>query len=376
MSLAVLVIGSGQRVRRAALPALLRRPKACHITGIFSRKPKQIFAEDKHGHPESTAFEVTALADLAPATLAGADLIYLCVSKGAVPKVLQQLASLAASMPDQAPALLIDTPVLYFKHMAAAKHFAAFKRVWVAEDMSTLPWLDALAAAREALPELGRPRRLTLDRSAFAYHGVALAKTLLGDMQLVRARRRALGSKTEKGEARHERELHFQGGATALIHEPRDYSVGGFHLELEGGAISDPGSAEPGPGALRLACRFEAGRCVGFTVKRGQEAVASTELEPHEIELLGHFDADGTGAQPGVIAHMDAMKRVGFARLLDRLAAGEPIWDLDDGLDDMWIDYLTEKTGRWRRSPLTSAHSKTARGLVGLAMSMAMKVKR
>lgn len=369
MSLSVLVIGSGQRVRRAALPALFSRPDAFHIAGIYSRKPKQIFAEDKIGEPASEALDVTALAGLDTATVAAADLIYICVSKGAVPAVLAQLAEHAAACHDRAPALLIDTPVLYFKHMAAAKLFRAFSAVWVAEDMSTLPWLDAV---KEVAGPLGRRKRLTLDRSAFAYHGVALAKTLLCDMQLLRARRRALGTKTATGEARFERDYFFANGATARINEPRNYPTGGFRLECERGALADPGDAELAPGDLLLTCRFEAGRCCGFRITKDGNEVAATSLATHEIELLGDFPDD---AAPGVIAHMDAMKRVGFARLLDRIAAAKPLWQLNDGLDDMWIDYLTEKSGRWRKTPLTSAHSKTARGLVGLAMSLALKVK-
>ena len=41
---AVLVIGSGQRVRRAALPAILSRPETWNLAGIRSRKPKQWLA--------------------------------------------------------------------------------------------------------------------------------------------------------------------------------------------------------------------------------------------------------------------------------------------------------------------------------------------
>jgi hypothetical protein len=368
MSRGVLGIGSGQGGRRAALPALLARSEAFHIAGIYSRKPKTIVAEDKDGQPAAEPLEVQPLAELTAETVAAADLVFVCVSKGAVPTVLAQLATLARAAGDKAPALLIDTPVLYFKHMAAAAYFSAFREVWVAEDMSTLPWLDAVAAAG-----LGRPTRLTLDRSAFAYHGVALAKTLLGDMRLTRARRKRLEGKSPRGETRHERHFHFASGGTCHVLEPREYAAGGFRLEGTQATLADPGDQSARPGDLRISCHFDQERCLGFQVQRDGEVLHTTELAPHEVDLLGVF---GTNAAPGVIAHMDAMKRVGFARLLDRIAIGAPLWRLDDGLDDMWIDYLIEKTGRWRRTPFTSAHSGLARSLVATSMSLALKLKR
>lgn len=363
MTLQVLVIGSGQRVRRAALPALLSRSDSFTIQGVYSRKPKQVFAEDTQGKQASDAIEVTALSELNAAHVAACNLIYICVSKGAVPKVLANLAELAGSTK---PNLLIDTPVLLFKHMAAAKHFAAFGQVWVAEDMSTLPWLDSLLAAQA---QVGAPKHLLLDRSAFAYHGVALAKTLLASQSLTSSRRKRTGPKT------HERQLRFSGGLACQINEPRDYATGGFRLTCASGTITDPGSEAPQSGDLVIATRIENERCSGFEVlKNGQpvEAYAS-QLADHEVELLGHFSNDQNGSGP--IQHMDAMKRVGFARLLDRIAAGQSLWTLEDGLDDMWIDYLTEKAGRWRKTPLTSARSGFARNIVGLTMSAALKVK-
>jgi len=370
VSLRALVIGSGQRVRRAALPAFLARSGAFELAGIYSRKPKQIYAEDTTGASVGAPLAVTALAELDAARLAHADLVFVCVSKGALPKVLAQLAGLVSKVPaDAAPALLIDTPVLLFKHMAAARHFRAFQKVWVAEDMSTLPWLDVVTAARA---ELGAPTRLTLDRSAYAYHGVALAKTLLGNARVRSARRRRLDA------GRFERRLRFQGGTECRILEPRDYAVGGLWLECEAGSLVDPGAGSVdahGP-ALRLLSRFDGERCLGFEARANgaDEAAFTSALAPHETELLGCFDERARAAR-GVIAHMDAMKRVGFARLLDRIAAEAPLWSLLDGLDDMWIDYLLEKTGRYLASPLTSAHSGLARRLVGLTMAAALKVK-
>lgn len=365
----ILVIGSGQRVRRAALPAIHARREDWQLASIRSRKPKEIRAEDAAGEPVGNPLTVEPLAELD--SLAGIDVVYMCVSKGAVPSVLAQLAKLAEALPPgERPHLFIDTPVLLFKHMGAAKLFRAFRDVSVAEDMATLPWLDTLAYAREAL---GAPRHLVLDRSAFAYHGVALAKTLLGNRLVVKASRKRVAGTNADGQPNFERTLEFAGPQTCTIHEPRDYAVGRVRLECTKGVMTL--GPEPKTGAAENVWHLEQsldadGLCIGFSATRdGERAFAST-LSAGDRALLGPL----TGAGP--IQSMDAMKRVGFARLLDRLHAGQPVWSLLDGLDDMWVDYLVEKTGRWRATALTSVHSKLARRVVGGLMGVASKLKK
>ena len=373
----VLVIGSGQRVREAALPALLSRPEAFALAGIRSRKAKTIEARvpGDGGALEPRSLDVLdfdAEGGLAGA-LAHADLVYVCVSKGAVPGVLAKLAD-AIRGTGHPHDLLIDTPVLLFKHLAARRHFGAFARVWVAEDMWTLPWVETIDRAREEL-SLGEPRRLVLDRSAYAYHGLALAKTLLASWRLVRARRRSTGvvpdDQPKAGEPAFERELTFADGRACHVIEPRDYSLGRFRLELASGAViadrpgGDAHVVEPVVDEARDGLRW-----TGFRV-----GAVETHLAPHEVELLGTLEPPAPGHDDSVIARMDALKRVGFARLFDRIAAGEGAYPLEEGLDDMWVDYALEKLGRWRATPLTSVRSSTARGLFGGLTALAGKLK-
>jgi hypothetical protein len=366
----ILVIGSGQRVRRAALPAILSRRETWQLAGIRSRKPKQIHAETAAGEPVGDPLNVEALAALTTTELANVDVVYMCVSKGAVPGVLGQLAELVAPIPAaDRPRLFIDTPVLLFKHMHAAKRFAAFPEVSVAEDMSSLPWLASLDYARQAL---GKPRHLLLDRSAFAYHGVAFAKTLLGNMRVERAARKPFDGAAQAGDGRpatFERTLTFAGGQTCTILEERDYSVGRVRLECERGVLTL--GPEPEAGAWWLSQTLDAaGNCVGFTANKDGERAFASALTDADRALLGPLSA------PGPIQSMDAMKRVGFARLLDRMHQGDPVWTLLDGLDDMWIDYLVEKTGRWRATRFTSVHAPLARKTMGVLMGLASKVKQ
>ena len=360
-----LVIGSGQRVREAALPALLSRPDDWQLAGIRSRKAKTIEAAGVE-HRVAAFDEDGGLA----ASLDSVDLVYACVSKGAVPSVLSQLEA-AVRQTGATVDLLIDTPVLLFKHLASYKRFAAFHKVWVAEDMWSLPWVDTIERAREAL-DLGAPKRLILSRSAYAYHGLALAKTLLDEWRLVGAKRWRTGVVSEgepkSGETTYERRLTFAGGRTCEVSEPRDYSLGGFLLECERGAIAD----RPGhPGAHVLEPILDEGvtadavpRWLGFRIGE-----VETHLGPHEVKLFGEAEASS------VIARMDALKRVGFARLFDRITEGRGAYPLVEGIDDMWVDYTLEKVGRWRATPLTSARSGLARGLMGSLTSLAGKVK-
>ena len=180
----VLILGSGQRILNAALPAFEALPELYSVDGIFARKEKQL--ETKRG-----TTSVEPIEQLDNARIAGTDLIFICVSKAAVPNVLEHLGKLDVSGTD----LLIDTPVLLFKHLSHYGKFAPFRNVWVAEDMSTLPWLETLDLARKN-ESLGEPVSLTLYQSAYAYHGLALAKTLLGDSAIKSVRRRRAGGKS------------------------------------------------------------------------------------------------------------------------------------------------------------------------------------
>ena len=350
----VLILGSGQRILNAALPAFEALPELYSVDGIFARKEKQL--ETKRG-----TTSVEPIEQLDNARIAGTDLIFICVSKAAVPNVLEHLGKLDVSGTD----LLIDTPVLLFKHLSHYGKFAPFRNVWVAEDMSTLPWLETLDLARKN-ESLGEPVSLTLYQSAYAYHGLALAKTLLGDSAIRSVRRRRAGGKSST------RMLKLSGGKTCLIHDPRDNESGHFALHMRGATITD----RPHRDHLHLdgIVEEQGGQLLytGFQVQ-GKSGLHKTSMAPFESELFGPVAAAKRGAS--VVAHMDAFKRVGFARLLQDIHSGKGAYPLIEAIDDMWIDYVVEKTGRWFACPLSSARSPLARGWVGMATGLASKIK-
>lgn len=324
----VLVVGFGKRVREAALPAIA----ACEgleLAGIVARRTRR-----------EGGREVGALAELD--SLEGVDVVYLAVGKDATPAVLGKLAGLGASGTD----LLVETPVVRFKHFCHTRSLAAFRRVSVAEDCAYLPWFDTVRAAREA-GLIGEPRELLLHHSAYAYHGLATAKVLLGAARVRSGRR----SRSEGGDQ--ERRIRFAGGTSAVVHEPRDYSMGTWTLTGTGGSISDHVGEAPGDHHLEVL--VEGGLVAGFRI-----GAVETRLTEAEQALTG-------GAPPGasVTARQEAMKRVGFLRIWDSIAAGEMAYPLADGLDDMVVDYHLERLGRYVANPFTSPRSPIARVLLG-----------
>jgi len=330
----VLVVGAGRRVREAALPALQRASDAFRVQRIYARSARVL----ECGGVE---YEVAPLQQLTASDLAGADLVYLAVGKDAVPRALQALCRFDTSRVE----LLIDTPVLRFKHFRHVRLARAFRATWVAEDCTRLPWFDAVRqpAARE---HLGALRSVTFFHSAYAYHGIATAKALLESPRVISGKRRRLSS------AAAERRLTLAGGRSARILEPRDYATGRVLLEGARGSIAD--FADEGGGHSLLRPRVEAGVCTGFEV-----GDARTELSAAERELMA-------GVAPGasVTALMEPMKRVGFLRLLRDIACGKGAYPMDDALDDMVVDYHLEKLGRYVANPFTSYRSPLARALI------------
>ncbi|MBI5434574.1 MAG: hypothetical protein HZA52_17215 [Planctomycetes bacterium] len=79
----------------------------------------------------------------------------------------------------------------------------------------------------------------------------------------------------------------------------------------------------------------------------------------------------GPAASAGVTARMESMKRVGFLRLLESIDSGDGGYPLASGLDDMLVDYLLEKTGRWSSNALVSIDSSLARSLYTLLSRVA-----
>jgi hypothetical protein len=316
------IVGAGKRVLETALPAIASLPKAFQVAAVFARSARE---------------GVRAFDDLRGEELARGDLVYVAVGKDAVPAVLGRLAKLDRANLE----LLIDTPVLRLKHLRYRNLLDGWARAGVAEDTAYLPWYGLAKAA------VGDVKRIVFDRSAYAYHGLAQAKALAGSRRVARAKRIRTGEKSAR------REIELEGGARVEVIEPRDYAVGRIVVEGKRGRITD--RLEAGETGLELVPLLEKGVCGGF--RAGDAAV---QLAPEEVELTRGDPLDAT-----VTARMESMKRVGFRRLLLEIAEGRGAYPIDDGLEDMAVDWFLERFGRWKRTALTDVRSGLARAVWG-----------
>lgn len=319
MTRRLLIVGSGKRVCETALP-VLRAGTGWELAGIASRRAKRIASG-------STEFEVAALDSLTAEALGEIDLIYLVVAKHAVPSVLQRLAPLVPAHCE----LLIETPVMLFKHLGHLDRLSAFRAAWVSEDCYTLPCWDPLRATGE------RFTRAHFEHSAYAYHGIAMARAVLGDARVRSARSDSNG-----------RQVRFEGGASFTTREPRDYRIGRFLAEGSGSPIADH---DPGREHRRLAALGTPDELTGFRLGETEH-----ELSARERAVVG-----SPGDGDGLFRWMDGMKRVGFLRLLDALAQDRPAYALDDALEDAVVDYWLHRIGRYHATPLTDPRRGGAR---------------
>lgn len=94
-------------------------------------------------------------------------------------------------------------------------------------------------------------------------------------------------------------------------------------------------------------------------------AVTAITAGPVRVPLDALESELTVGDPPGatLTARQDAMKRVGFLRLLRRISANKGAHPLELGLEDMVIDYALEKFGHWRSTPLTTPRALLGRGL-------------
>lgn len=327
----IAVVGAGQRVVNDVLPVIESLEDGLRLEGVYTRSPRRIEAAGR-------VYEAASIDALAQRGLDGIDLVYMVVAKGAVPDVVTRIGARGAG----ATELLLETPGLVYKLLGRRPVLDPWRAVWITEDTTTLPlWdvVDAWAAERGGADEV------LLDRSGYAYHGVAMARRLLGGRCVRRARRHRTGAGDQGGGDRRDgdrRDLELDGGGRATIVGPRSYPDGSVLVRAGGRTIGDRADAD-----VRLEALTDGERCLGFRAE-GIEI----ELHPLESDVLGTWH-DG----PALIPNMHGLKRVGLRRLLALHATSSPGYRLADGLEDMAVDWHLERFGRYLRNPITGAHS-------------------
>lgn len=214
----VLVIGAGKRARGALLPALRCMPETFRIAAVCTRHTAELsFGRDT----------ITTVDSLDRVDLEQIDLIAVAATIAQVPSIVENLARRKLGR----AVLLLDTPVLPLRKLAAMRWFTSFKRVLVSEDNIALP---PFLLARRLIDtgRVGRLRRIFFFHNGFKFHALAGLKLLTGRSRLLRIVGRKYKDVRQKT-------IDFEDGVVATMYEPRDYATGKFLLECEGGSIAD-----------------------------------------------------------------------------------------------------------------------------------------
>ncbi|MBU0754714.1 MAG: hypothetical protein KJ645_06210, partial [Planctomycetes bacterium] len=245
----VLIIGSGKRVQASTLPVLDQ------LKGRF-RLHKIISKDDLTLNCQGREYKTEDPKSLRAEDVAAVDLINLAVPKPVVPGVLKRLGSFDLSGAD----LLVETPVLLFKHFAHEKLLERFRKAWVSEDCAYLPCFDPVLSHGEQT--CGDLEEVLFHRSAYKYHGLAALKALMQCSTITRATR----WKTGQGQVR--RTLYFANKKKGFVIEPRDYGKGYMAFKGSLGTVTDQAPLPKGAKALEPVIKgnawtgFRVGDCI------------------------------------------------------------------------------------------------------------------
>jgi hypothetical protein len=261
----VLVIGSGQRVQNTILPAIYCLQDEFELLAVYSRSIKDISLFNRK-------MQIQTINDFSRIDFRSLDLIMVAVTLEQVPDVLKKLAVYNT----QHVRLLIDTPVLSLHDIRCARYFKKFRSVGVSEDSITLP---PFVLARKLIDQgqIGKIKEISLIHSGYRYHALATLKMLTGVNYISKIKNTYSHGKIA------ERQIIFRNGIKASIVEPRDYSVGKFHIIGEGGAIADYDLS--GPNLSRLDYKVEGGIYRGLRLD-GQDQTPD-DLDRKYLQFIG-----------------------------------------------------------------------------------------
>ncbi|MBA2540908.1 MAG: hypothetical protein H0V17_14810 [Deltaproteobacteria bacterium] len=310
----VLVIGAGERVVGAVLPALWCLRDRFEVAGVLARTVKSLPVAGE---------TVTTIDRLDAIDLRTIELVVVAVTTKQVPRVVTELARRGAAH----LTLMLDTPVLPPAGLHATRHFRSFARVIVSEDTIALP---PFVAARRLIAngEIGRLRRIFFFHCGYKYHALASLKMLASATTVTRISSRKFAGK------RRIKDIELDNGVAAVMYEPRDYAIGKFLIEGEHGFIADYECARTP--MRRLEYRLDG------PVVRG--VLVDGVPEPR-TELDDLFDA-GIDASVPDISPMGSMKIRGLLELLvAATGAKSPHYLPSDAISDNLQIQIVDKLG-------------------------------
>lgn len=305
----IIIIGIGKRTRDDMLPAILAS-KLFNIIGIYARSGRTINFQGKD-------YEIKKLEELDNAILEKTEWIYLSVPISSSQSVLKYLNNLRI----ENIKLLIDTPVFPIRYFWLRIYLKKYLRVFVSEDIVYLPWVLPLKN------KIGKLNKIIFDRSVYAYHGVALIKTILDEDYF-----KKIVLKNIKG--REIIEIKSKNGAEVSVIEPRDYSSGSMTFYGQGGEITDNLLST----GVNMRLIIENNICRGIDV-----AGEIVSFSDEESEVIGEV-SDGSSVTSLTLK----LKRVGMIRMFNKIVLeNEDGWSVKKAVNDIRLYELVHHFGKY-----------------------------
>jgi hypothetical protein len=167
--LRVLIVGAGRRVQNNFFPSLMCLADSFEIAGLHARTDARMV-------PVAARWNVKAVRSLKDFDLGTVDVVAISVPTSQNAPVIEQLVREAPRL-----ALVVDTPIASNRreHSAVRPLLRRFKQVVVAEDYMNFPHFTLLrTAVRDGL--IGKPSTAMLYNIGYAYHGLALIRSMAG----------------------------------------------------------------------------------------------------------------------------------------------------------------------------------------------------
>lgn len=196
-----LIIGSGKRIKNNFLPALNCLKNHFQIIGIHSRT-------EINRNVVAKKWDIPNIGDLHELDFSNINLVVMSITLANNKQVLQKLFPYASNI-----ILVIDTPVLPIYDLTGLKLLKQFKKVVVTEDFMNFPQFHFM---REFIKSnhIGKLQKITLDKSGYRYHGLALIRSFLNFEKIIYSRQISSNSRNVS------LNYHFKNGIQGSVMEP------------------------------------------------------------------------------------------------------------------------------------------------------------
>lgn len=217
----IIIIGSGNRVKKVVLPALLKinTLNISQIVSVTNTKLLNIIESKRE-------FQTVNFKDI---LINQVDLIYLAVRPNSISQILKKLIN---SFDVSEKIIIVDTPPIHFSNIFQLKLFKKFKLSYVLEDIPFTP-LNLEISKIIKSNQIGKIKMINLFNNGFSYHGFSQIKRYLDidsfDIILLKKIYKIY------------RTITFFSGLkkVANIYEPIDISIGRTHIIGSSGDIND-----------------------------------------------------------------------------------------------------------------------------------------